>query len=159
MFIHPTRTGQDVPSEQQEKVVSAPTTLFPSVQYISLTECCCRIKSLHSCSGTWLPLRSWNRPTNLSWKAQSRSWCCWWEDSHCPLVEHKVRPDESWAGFSHLMRSGCRQVAEMLGLYLNFSWKMQEDFRESMISFSTMLSRSKKFIFKTLCPNLQKLIN
>lgn len=57
------------------------------------------------------------------------------------------------------MRSGYRQAAEMLVLYLNFSWKMQEDFRESMISFSTMFSRSKKFIFKTLCPNLQKLIN
>lgn len=54
--------------------------------------------------------RSCDRPTNLSWRAQSRSWCCWWEDSHCPQVEHKVRPDESWAGFSHLMRSGYRQL-------------------------------------------------
>lgn len=153
MFIQPTRSRQDLPSRWLEKVVSAPTTPFPLVQLIPWSKCCCRIRPLQSCSGL-LPTekRSWDRPTDLSWGAQPESWCSWWEDIPCSQVEPKARPDESWAGFSHLMRSNeIRLQADCnVDLYINFSWKMQEEL---------LLSRRKMFTFKWLYTSLQNLIN
>lgn len=75
---------------------------------VPLSECCFRMESLHSCSGPWLPLRN-----GIGTDPQP----C--PEGHCAVLSvgrHKASPGESWAGFSHLMSSGCRNGA----LFLNF---------------------------------------
>lgn len=93
MFKHPARVRQDPPLKWQEKseLPAHPCLLC------GVCECSFRMESLQCCSGPWLPEKWVLGPTALPVQVLA-------------VGKHKTNPSESWAGFNHLMSSGCRMA-------------------------------------------------